>query len=121
MRECGVQNWKKLTHVKTVNIGAWKNSVAVTKLGSDKTLFSVQSSTRTTIMSQEQTEHTKLGPTYTVLGISTVEDPDYPNDLEMEDTAFSPVQVIGETIPELDVSSLGLTPTVPLSAEYFMK
>ena len=36
----------------------------------------------------------------------------------MEDTASSNVQVIGEVVPKIDVSSLGLTPTVPLSAEY---
>ena len=36
----------------------------------------------------------------------------------MEDTASSNVQVIGEVVPEMDVSSLGLTPTVLLSAEY---
>ena len=69
-------------------------------------------------MSHEQTERTKLGPSYNVFGVSTVEDSDYPNDQEMEDTASSPVQIIGEEVPEMDVSSLGLTPTVPLSAEY---
>ena len=36
----------------------------------------------------------------------------------MEDTASSNVQVIGEVIPEMDVSLLGLTPTVPLYEEY---
>ena len=36
----------------------------------------------------------------------------------MEDTASSNMQVIGEVVPEMDVSSLGLTPTVPLSVEY---
>ena len=36
----------------------------------------------------------------------------------MEDTASSNVQVIGEVITEIDVSSLGLTPMVPLSTEY---
>ena len=35
MKECGVQDWKKRTYVKTVNIGAWKNSSAVTKFASD--------------------------------------------------------------------------------------
>ena len=73
---------------------------------------------RTTAMSHDQTEHTKLGPGYNVFGVSTVEDSDYPNDQEMEDTASSPVQVIGKVVPEMDVFSLGLTPTVPLSAEY---
>ena len=105
--------------MKTVNVGAWKNSVAVTKLASDRTLFNVRSSTRTTTMSQEQTERMKLSPRYDVFGVSTVEDPSYPNDLEMEETAFSPMQIASETIPKLDVSSLGLTTKVPLSAEYF--
>ena len=66
----------------------------------------------------EQTERTKLGPSFHEVGVSTADDQDYPNDLDMEDTASSNVQVIGEVIPETDVSSLGLTPTVPLSAEY---
>ena len=69
-------------------------------------------------MSQEQTERTKLGPGYNVFDISTVKDQDYPNDQKMEDTTSSNVQVIGEVVPEIDASSLGLTPTVPLSAEY---
>ena len=55
-------------------------------------------------MSQEQTEHMKLGPRYNVFGISTVEDPGYPNDQEMEATASSPVQIVGKTILESDVS-----------------
>ena len=69
-------------------------------------------------MSQEQTERTKLGPGFDTVGVSTTNDLDYPNDLDMEDTASSNVQVIGEVVPEMDVSSLGLTPTVPLSVEY---
>ena len=69
-------------------------------------------------MLQEQTERTKLGPGYDVVGISIVDDQDYPNDQEMEDTASNNVQVIGEVVPEIDASSLGLTPMVPLSAEY---
>ena len=59
-----------------------------------------------------------MGPGYDVVGVSTVEDQDYPNDQEMEDTASSNVQVIGEVVPKKDASSLGLTPTVLLSAEY---
>ena len=35
----------------------------------------------------------------------------------MEDTASSPVQLVGEVVPESDVPSLGLTPTDPLTAE----
>ena len=69
-------------------------------------------------MSQEQMKCTKLGPGYDMVGISTVDDQDYPNDQEMEDTASSNVQVIGKIVPKTDVSSLGPTPTVPLSAEY---
>ena len=73
---------------------------------------------RTTTTSHEQTEHTKLGPSFDVVGVSTIADQDYPNDQEMEDTASNLVQVIGEVVLETDVFSLGLTPTVPLSAEY---
>ena len=69
-------------------------------------------------MSQEQTERIKFGPGYDVVGVSIVEDQDYPNDQEMEDTASSNVQVIGEVVPEIGASSLSLTPTIPLSAEY---
>ena len=59
-----------------------------------------------------------MGPGYDVVGISTVDDQDYLNDQEMEDTASSNVQVIGKVVPEIDASSLGLTPAVPLSTEY---
>ena len=72
-------------------------------------------------MSQEYTERTRLGPGFDAVGVSTANDQDYPNDWEMEDTASSNVQVIGEVVPETDVSSLGLTPTVPLSEEYLRK
>ena len=69
-------------------------------------------------MLQEQTKRTKLGPGYDVIGSSTVDDQDYPNDQEMENTASNNVQVISEVVPETDASLLGLTPTVPLSMEY---
>ena len=69
-------------------------------------------------MSQEQTERTKLGAGFDVVGVSTADDQDYPNNLDREDTASSNVQVIGEVVPETDVSLLGLTPTVLLSEEY---
>ena len=59
-----------------------------------------------------------MGPGFDAVGISTADDQDYPNDLDMEDTASSNVQVIGEVVPKTDVSLLGLTPTVPLSEEY---
>ena len=68
-------------------------------------------------MSQEQTERTKLGPGFDVYGVGTSENFVYPNDQEMEDTASSPVQVVGETVPESDVPSLGLTLQDSLSAE----
>ena len=72
-------------------------------------------------MSQEQVERAKLGPAYNVVGVSTVDDQDYPNDQEMEDTASSNMQVIGEIVPKMDVSSLGLTPTVPYLRNIFVK
>ena len=70
------------------------------------------------IMSREHTEQTKLVPGFDAVGISAANDQDYPNDWEMENTASSNVQVIGKVVLEMDVSSLGLTPTVPLSKEY---
>ena len=72
-------------------------------------------------MSREHTEHAKLDPSFDVVGISAANDQDYPDDWKMEDTASSNVQVIGEVVSEMDVSSLGLTPTVPLSEEYLRK
>ena len=69
-------------------------------------------------MSREYTDRTKLGFGFDVVGVSTADDQDYPNDLDMEDTASNNVQVIGEVVPETDVSSLGLTLMVPLSEEY---
>ena len=68
-------------------------------------------------MSHDPTERTKLGPGFDVYGVETDINQGYPNDLEMEDTASSPVQFVGEVVPESDVPSLGLTPTDPLSAE----
>ena len=68
-------------------------------------------------MSHEQTKQTKLGPAYNVYGIETNTNSFYPNDQDMEDTASSPVQLVGEVVLELDVPSLGLTPTDPLTVE----
>ena len=68
-------------------------------------------------MSQEQTDGTKLGPGVDAVGVSTAVDQDYPNDWEMEDTASSSVRVVGEVVPEMDVSSLGLSPQVALTAD----
>ena len=68
-------------------------------------------------MSQEYTDGTKLGPSFDAVGVSTAVDQDYPNDWEMEDTASSSVRVVGEVVPETDVSSLGLSPQVALTAD----
>ena len=68
-------------------------------------------------MSQEHTDGTKLGPGFGAVGVSTADDQDYPNEWEMEDTASSSVKVVGEVVPETDVSSLGLSPQVALTAD----
>ena len=68
-------------------------------------------------MSQENTDGTKLGPGFNAVGVSTAVDQDYPNDWEMEDSASSSVRIIGEVVPETDMSSLGLSPQVALTAD----
>ena len=68
-------------------------------------------------MSHEHTDGTKLGPGFDAVGVSTADDQDYPNEWEMEDTASSSVKVVGEVVPETDVSSLGLSPQVALTAD----
>ena len=68
-------------------------------------------------MSQEHTDGTKLGPGFDAVGVSTADDQDYPNEWEMEDTASSSVRVVGEVVPETDVSSLGLSPQDALTAD----
>ena len=68
-------------------------------------------------MSQENTDGTKLGPGFDAVGVSTAVDQDYPNDWEMEDTGSSSVRVVGEVVSEMDVSSLGLSPQVALTAD----
>ena len=68
-------------------------------------------------MSQEQMDGTKLGPGFDTVGVSTTVDQDYPNDWEMEDTASSSVRIVGKVIGETDVSSLGLSPQVALTAD----
>ena len=62
-------------------------------------------------------EQTKLGCGYDVYGVKTNMNSFYPNDQDMEDTASSLVQLVGEVVPESDVPSLGLTPTDPLATE----
>ena len=68
-------------------------------------------------MSQEYTDGTKLGLGFDAVGVSTAVDQDYPNNWEMDDTASSSVRVVGEVVPETDVSSLGLSPQVALTAD----
>ena len=68
-------------------------------------------------MSQEHTDGTKLGPGFDTVGVSTADDQDYPNEWEMEDTASSSVRVVGEVVPETDVSSLGLSPQDALTVD----
>ena len=68
-------------------------------------------------MSQEQMDRTKLGPDFDTVGVSTIVDQDYPNDWEMEDTTSSSVRIIGEVVGETNVSSLGLSPQVALTAD----
>ena len=67
-------------------------------------------------MSHKHTDGTKLGSSFNAVGVSTIVDQDYPNDWEMEDTASSSVRVVGEVVAETDVSSLGLSPQVTLTA-----
>ena len=58
-----------------------------------------------------------MGPGFDAVGVSTTNDQDYPNDWEMEDTASSSVRIVGEVVLETDVSSLGLSPQVALTAD----
>ena len=60
-------------------------------------------------MSHDGTERTKLGPGFDVPYISGVQPTTYHDDAEMEDTASSSPQLLGETIPESPDSLLGLT------------
>ena len=60
-------------------------------------------------MSHEATEQTKLGLGFDVTSISGTGATIYANDADMEDTASSSVRIVGETIPESNELSLGLT------------
>ena len=60
-------------------------------------------------MSHDGTERTKLGPGFDVQYVSGAQPTTYHGDAEMEDTASSSPQFLGETIPESTESSLGLT------------
>ena len=70
----------------------------------------VNLSMRTTMnMSHKATDQTKLGLGFDVTSISGAGATIYANEVEMEDTASSSVRIVGETIPESNESSLGLT------------
>ena len=66
-------------------------------------------------MSQDATERTKLGPRFDILDVSGTPTTVYRNEEEMEDTTTSSVKLVGETVPELDASSLGLSPQNPIT------
>ena len=59
-------------------------------------------------MSHEYTEQTKLGPGFDVTSISGVGTTIYVNEVDMEDTASSSPQIVGEVVPQSTESSLGL-------------
>ena len=59
-------------------------------------------------MSQEYTERTRLGPGFDVTGMSGAGAIVYPNEVDMEDTASSSPQIVGEVVPQSTESSLGL-------------
>ena len=66
-------------------------------------------------MSHDGTEHTKLGPGFDILDVSGTPTTVYCNEEEMEDIATSSVKLVGETVPESDVSLLGLSPQNPIT------
>ena len=68
-------------------------------------------------MSQEYTERTKLGPGFDVTGISGAGATVYANEVDMEDTASSSPQIVGEVVPQSTESSLGLALAGVLTAE----
>ena len=59
-------------------------------------------------MSHEYTERTKLGPGFDVTGISGASAIVYIDEIDMEDTASSAPQIVGEVVPGSTESSLGL-------------
>ena len=68
-------------------------------------------------MSQEGTERTKLGPGFEILDISGMPTTVYHNEEEMENAASSSVKLVGETVPNLDESSLGVSPQNLITAD----
>ena len=67
-------------------------------------------------MSQEGTERTKLGPRFEILDVSGTLTTVYHKE-EMEDTASSSIKLVGETVPNSDESSLGVSPQNSITAD----
>ena len=68
-------------------------------------------------MSQEYTERTKLGPGFDITGISGAGATIYTDEVDMEDTASSAPQIVGEVVPGSPETSLGLAQADVLTAE----
>ena len=68
-------------------------------------------------MSQEGTERTKLGPGFEILDVSRTPTTVCHNEEEMENTASSSVKLVGETVPNSDKSSLGMSPQNLITAD----
>ena len=66
-------------------------------------------------MSQEQTERIRLGLGFKVLDVSGVPTTVYHNEEGID--ASSSVRLVGERVPESNVSSLGMSPQVALTAD----
>ena len=68
-------------------------------------------------MSQEGTERTKLGLGFEILDVSGMPTTVYHNEEEMENTTSSSVKLVGETVPNSDESSLGVSPQNLITAD----
>ena len=65
-------------------------------------------------MSQEQTERTKLGLGFKVLDVSGVPTTVYHDE---EESVSSSVRLVGERVPESNVTSRGVSPQVALTVD----
>ena len=68
-------------------------------------------------MSQEGTERIKLGPGFEILNVSGTPTTIYHNEEEMENAASSSLKLVGETVPNSDESSLGVSPQNLITAD----
>ena len=68
-------------------------------------------------MSQEGTEKIKLGPGFEILDVSGTPTTVYHNEEEMENAASSSIKLVGETVPNSDESSLGVSPQNLITAD----